>query len=79
MKTVNGRHLWKLAVAMLVVGAVVALAPAAFAEEAAPPPTPESNATAIALVQSHADYVWTLVAAFLLAIAPVAPSMVTAT
>jgi len=50
---------------MLVVGAVVALAPAAFAEEAAPPPTPESNATAIALVQTHADYVWTLVAAFL--------------
>ncbi|MCJ7595608.1 MAG: ammonium transporter, partial [Desulfobacterales bacterium] len=29
------------------------------------PPTPESNKTAIALVQSHADSVWTLVAAAL--------------
>jgi len=29
------------------------------------PPTPESNKTAIDLVQSHADYVWTLVAAAL--------------
>lgn len=29
------------------------------------PPTPESNKTAIELVQSHADYVWTLVAAVL--------------
>jgi ammonium transporter, Amt family len=65
VRTVNRRHLWKLAVAVLVVGAVVAIAPAAFAEEAAPPPTPESNAAAIALVQTHADYVWTLVAAFL--------------
>jgi Amt family ammonium transporter len=29
------------------------------------PPTPESNKTAIELVQSHADYVWTLLAAAL--------------
>jgi ammonium transporter, Amt family len=29
------------------------------------PPTPESNSAAIELVQSHADYVWTLVAAAL--------------
>ncbi|MGD8543316.1 MAG: ammonium transporter, partial [Desulfobacteraceae bacterium] len=29
------------------------------------PPTPESNRNAIELVQSHADYVWTLVAATL--------------
>ena len=29
------------------------------------PPTPESNKTAIDLVQTHADYVWTLVAAAL--------------
>ena len=29
------------------------------------PPTPESNKAAIDLVQSHADYVWTLVAAAL--------------
>jgi Amt family ammonium transporter len=29
------------------------------------PPTVEANAEAIALVQSHADFVWTLVAAFL--------------
>jgi ammonium transporter, Amt family len=28
-------------------------------------PTPESNNAAIDLVQSHADYVWTLVAAAL--------------
>lgn len=36
----------------------------AFAEEAAPP-TIEGNAQAIADVQKHADYVWTLIAAFL--------------
>jgi Amt family ammonium transporter len=30
-----------------------------------PPPTPESNKAAIDLVQTHADYVWTLVAAAL--------------
>jgi Amt family ammonium transporter len=29
------------------------------------PPTPETNQAAIALVQSHADYVWTLIAAAL--------------
>ena len=29
------------------------------------PATPESNKTAIELVQTHADYVWTLVAAAL--------------
>ena len=40
-------------------------APAAPAPEAPPAPTPESNAEAIKLVQSHADFVWTLVAAFL--------------
>jgi ammonium transporter, Amt family len=39
--------------------------PAASASDATPAPTPESNAEAIALVQTHADYVWTLVAAFL--------------
>jgi Amt family ammonium transporter len=32
---------------------------------AEPPATPASNAEAIQLVQSHVDYVWTLVAAFL--------------
>ncbi len=36
----------------------------AFAEEAAPP-TIEGNAQAIAGVQKHADYLWTLIAAFL--------------
>jgi ammonium transporter, Amt family len=35
------------------------------AADATPAPTPASNAEAIALVQSHADFVWTLVAAFL--------------
>ena len=35
----------------------------AWAEDA--PPTPETNKAAIALVQTHADYVWTLVAAAL--------------
>jgi Amt family ammonium transporter len=40
--------------------------PAATAEPAAAPaPTPATNAEAIQLVQSHVDYVWTLVAAFL--------------
>jgi len=29
------------------------------------PPTPESNHNAIQLVQSHADYLWTLIAAAL--------------
>jgi Amt family ammonium transporter len=57
--------LWKLAAAALVVGALLAISPVASAEEAEAPPTPETNAEAIALVQSHADYVWTLVAAFL--------------
>jgi Amt family ammonium transporter len=40
-------------------------APAPAAEPAEPPPTVESNAEAIKLVQSHADFVWTLMAAFL--------------
>ena len=38
-------------------------ASAVWAEDA--PPTPETNKTAIDLVQTHADYVWTLVAAAL--------------
>jgi Amt family ammonium transporter len=40
-------------------------AAAAPVTDASPAPTPESNAEAIKLVQSHADFVWTLVAAFL--------------
>jgi len=63
--TVKVRRLKRVAVAIVVLGALCALGPLALAEEAAAPPTPESNAEAIALVQSHADYVWTLVAAFL--------------
>ena len=37
----------------------------AAADKPAPPPTVESNKAAIELVQTHANYVWTLVAAAL--------------
>jgi len=47
----------------LLVLVVLCLAAVAWAEEQ--PPTPAANKTAIELVQSHADYVWTLVAAAL--------------
>ncbi|MBI4773721.1 MAG: ammonium transporter [Deltaproteobacteria bacterium] len=47
----------------IMVGAVLALPVLAFAEEAAP--TVLSNKEAIDAVQTHADYVWTLVAAAL--------------
>jgi Amt family ammonium transporter len=59
------RPLLRPGLATLAVAAVLAGGSLALAAEATTPPTPESNATAIALVQSHADYVWTLVAAFL--------------
>jgi len=67
VKTFRNRHLlWRIAAASLVLAALLTIAPVAFAQdEAEAPPTPESNKEAIALVQSHADYVWTLVAAFL--------------
>jgi len=65
VKTVRNRRPWRLVASVLVVAVVLSLSTLAFAEAAAGPPTPESNAEAIALVQSHADYVWTLVAAFL--------------
>jgi Amt family ammonium transporter len=45
--------------------ATTASEPAADAATAEPAPTAERNAEAIKLVQSHADFVWTLVAAFL--------------
>jgi len=58
--------LWRIAAASLVLAALVTLAPVAFAQdEEVVIPTPEINAEAIALVQTHADYVWTMVAAFL--------------
>ncbi len=44
---------------------LIALFCLGFAWAAEEPPTAASNKTAIALVQSHADYVWTLVAAAL--------------
>ncbi|MDX1764318.1 MAG: ammonium transporter [bacterium] len=49
---------------VIFVSAIPILSPlAAFAEEAVP--TVASNAEAIAAVQSHADFLWTLIAAFL--------------
>jgi Amt family ammonium transporter len=55
-----------LGIALVMLLGASALSPLfAQVQDAAPPPTPESNAAAIELVQSHADYVWTLVAAFL--------------
>ncbi len=53
--------------AALAVTAVAALptAPAAAVQDEQEAPTVESNAAAIADVQTHADYVWTLIAAFL--------------
>ena len=65
MKTPILRRLAVLAALGLALALCLAVSPAALADEAAAPPTPESNSEAIALVQSHADYVWTLVAAFL--------------
>jgi Amt family ammonium transporter len=56
-----------LAVSAGVLRAQDAAAPStsAAAAEATPAPTIESNAAGIATVQKHADFVWTLVAAFL--------------
>ena len=49
---------------LILVSAIPIILPlAAFAEEAVP--TVASNAAAIAAVQTHADYLWTLIAAFL--------------
>jgi Amt family ammonium transporter len=59
------RPLLRIGLLTLAVAATLAGGSLALAAETTAPPTPESNATAIALVQSHADYVWTLVAAFL--------------
>ena len=57
--TSNRRRFWVAAFLALAIGAVAVTAVSA--QEA----TPESNAEAIAAVQTNADYVWTLVAAFL--------------
>jgi ammonia channel protein AmtB len=54
-----------LAFIVLILAAVLGAAPVALAEDADAPPTVESNADAIAEVQTHADYLWTLVAACL--------------
>jgi Amt family ammonium transporter len=54
-----------LALTALTLAAILCGAAGALAQEADAPPTVASNAAAIAEVQTHADYVWTLVAAFL--------------
>jgi Amt family ammonium transporter len=54
-----------LAFIALTLVALVGAAPVALAQGGEAPPTAESNAAAIAAVQTHADYVWTIVAAVL--------------
>jgi Amt family ammonium transporter len=49
--------------ALLILGLLILFAATAWAQDE--PPTLESNKTAIELVQTHADYIWTLIAAAL--------------
>ncbi len=63
MKKLKLRSLGSCAFIVLVLGAALSVVPAALAEEAAAPPTVESNSEAIAEVQTHANYLWTLIAA----------------
>lgn len=55
----------KRSLLLLAVVAAALYALPGLAEEVAAPPSIEGNAAAVALVQKHADFVWTLVAAFL--------------
>ena len=63
MTRLDLRLVARYAVIVLVLGLAVGLVPAAFAEDGAVPPTPEANAEAIAEVQTHANYLWTIIAA----------------
>ena len=65
MKTRNLRSIGSYAFIVLALAAALGPVPAAFAEDTAEVLTLEGNAEAIATVQTHADYVWTLVAACL--------------
>jgi Amt family ammonium transporter len=65
VKRLDLRSIGSYAFIALILAAALGAIPAAFAEEVAEIPTPESNAEAIATVQTHANYLWTLVAACL--------------